>query len=106
MALRHELNDVLLREGGHVGYSMRPSARRQGHATTALTEVLELAGQMGLGRVLVTCEEDNVGSRAVVERVGGVYEDSRTGKRRYWCATSPSLVTPVRPVLPDPDRRA
>jgi predicted acetyltransferase len=34
--------------------------------------------------VLLTCDEDNAGSRATIEKNGGVYEDSRNGKRRYW----------------------
>lgn len=97
VALRHELDDFLLREGGQVGYSVRPSARRQGHATTALREVLEIAGQMGMGRVLITCEEGNVGSRAVIERVGGVYEDSRADMRRYWFDVPEPGVVGVRP---------
>ncbi|NYF98988.1 GNAT family N-acetyltransferase [Janibacter cremeus] len=84
IALRHELNDFLLEQGGHIGYSIRPSARRQGHATTALRQVLELAGELGMERVLLTCDEDNPASRATIEHAGGEYEDSRAGKRRYW----------------------
>jgi len=48
IALRHQLNDFLLREGGHIGYAIRPSARRRGHATTALRQTLELAAEMGM----------------------------------------------------------
>ena len=44
------------------------------------------AKALGLDRVLVTCDEDNDGSRRTIERNGGVYEDSRKGKRRYWIA--------------------
>lgn len=84
IALRHELNDFLLREGGHIGYSISPSARRRGHASAALHQTLELAGEMGLGRVLITCAEDNAGSRTIIEAAGGQYEDSRAGQRRYW----------------------
>lgn len=87
IALRHELSDLLLEQGGHIGYSIRPSARRQGHASTALRQVLELAAEMGLERVLITCDEDNPASRATIEGAGGEYEDSRSGKRRYWVPT-------------------
>jgi predicted acetyltransferase len=38
--------------------------------------------------VLVTCDETNVGSRRTIEKIGGVYEDSRSGKRRYWIDTA------------------
>lgn len=90
VALRHELNDFLLREGGHIGYSIRPSARRQGHGRTALRQTLELAGEMGLDAVLLCCAEDNTPSRAIIEEAGGQYEDSRAGQRRYWVPTLPS----------------
>ena len=49
--------------------------------------MLELAAEMGHERVLVTCDEDNAASRAVIEGAGGAYEDSRVGKRRYWVPT-------------------
>lgn len=84
LAIRHELNDFLLNEGGHIGYSVRPSARRHGHAAKALADALPIAGELGIRRVLLTCDEDNFGSRATIEKNGGVYEDSRNGKRRYW----------------------
>jgi predicted acetyltransferase len=87
LALRHELTDFLLREGGHIGYSVRPSARRRGHAREALRLALPIArNEVGLERVLVTCRESNEGSRRVIEANGGVYEDSRNGTRRYWIA--------------------
>ncbi|MFM9429808.1 GNAT family N-acetyltransferase [Arthrobacter sp. MP_2.3] len=90
LAIRHELNDFLLNEGGHIGYSVRPSARRRGHASKALADALPLAKEFGISRVLITCDEDNLGSRATIEKNGGVYEDSRNGKRRYWADTEQS----------------
>ncbi|MET9916923.1 GNAT family N-acetyltransferase [Streptomyces sp. NPDC006435] len=88
--LRHGLNDFLLDAGGHIGYSIRPSARRRGLATWALGAVLPEARALGLERVLVTCDDDNVGSARSIERNGGVLEDVRTTgagvKRRYWIA--------------------
>ncbi len=84
VSLRHELNDFLLSTGGHIGYSVRPSARRRGLATAALRESLRLARDLGLAQVLVTCVEDNVASRRTIERAGGELEDVRNGMRRYW----------------------
>ncbi|WP_231687191.1 GNAT family N-acetyltransferase [Arthrobacter alpinus] len=66
---------------------MRPSARRRGHASKALNDALPVARELGISRVLVTCDEDNAGSRATIEKNSGVYEDSRNGKRRYWINT-------------------
>lgn len=84
LSLRHELNDHLRREGGHIGYSVRPSARRRGLATQALRQALDRARDLGLDRVLVTCNDDNVPSARTIERNGGVLEDISSGKRRYW----------------------
>ena len=63
---------------------MRPSRRREGHARRALALALAEAKGLGLERVLLTCDEDNDGSRLTIEGNGGAYEDSRKGKRRYW----------------------
>ena len=84
LALRHSLTQWLLDEGGHIGFSVRPARRRQGHARRALALALIEAKELGLERVLLTCDEDNDGSRLTIEGNGGVYEDSRNGKRRYW----------------------
>ncbi len=84
LAIRHELNDYLFNEGGHIGYSVRPSARRKGHATAALAQALPVAKALGISRVLVTCLEGNAGSRGTIEKNRGVYEDTRNGTRRYW----------------------
>ncbi|MFT3900460.1 MAG: GNAT family N-acetyltransferase [Gordonia sp. (in: high G+C Gram-positive bacteria)] len=85
--LRHELNDFLLAEGGHIGYAVRPSARRRGHATRALRLGLAEAAALGIAEVLVTCDDDNTASRRAIEKCGGVLEDVRDGKRRYWIST-------------------
>jgi predicted acetyltransferase len=87
ISLRHELTELLLAWGGHIGYSVRPSARRRGYATDALRQMLPLCAERGLGQVLVTCDEENVASRKVIEANGGRYEDSNEGKRRYWVPT-------------------
>jgi predicted acetyltransferase len=88
ISLRHELNDFLLDAGGHIGYGVRPSARRRGLATWALGETLDRARELGLTRVLVTCEDSNVASARTIEGNGGVLEDVRTTTlgltRRYW----------------------
>jgi predicted acetyltransferase len=82
--LRHRLTDYLLRAGGHIGYDVRSTARRRGHATRMLQGILPLAQNLGIDPVLVICESDNVGSRRVIENRGGVIEDERDGRLRFW----------------------
>lgn len=88
IALRHRLDDFLLRVGGHIGYGIRPTARRRGVATWALGRMLEEARALGLDRVLVACAADNIASARTIERSGGVLEDIRDTElgaaRRYW----------------------
>ncbi len=86
LAIRHRLTPFLLDVGGHIGYSVRPSARRRGVATQALRLALAECRTLGIDPVLVTCDDDNLGSAAVIEANGGVLEDVRDGKRRYWIA--------------------
>lgn len=87
IAIRHRLTAWLLEQGGHIGYDVRPSARRQGHATAMLRAALPIAAGLGIPNALITCDYDNVGSRKVIEACGGVFEDRRADKLRYWLPT-------------------
>jgi predicted acetyltransferase len=87
LAVRHRLNQRLLDRGGHIGYDVRPSARRQGHATAMLAAALPVARSLGIGPALVTCDQGNAGSRRVIEANGGVLEDQRGRELRFWVPT-------------------
>lgn len=87
ISLRHSLTPWLLEVGGHIGYAVRPSARRRGHATSALRLMRAVARDLGIDPALVTCDDDNLGSRKVIEANGGVLEDVRNHKLRYWVPT-------------------
>ena len=87
IAIRHRLTPRLLEMGGHIGYDVRPSARRRGHATEMLRQALGVARDLGIERALITCDVDNIGSRTVIERNGGILEDERSGKLRFWAPT-------------------
>lgn len=88
IGVRHRLTPALLEAGGHIGYDVRPSARRRGHATEMLRQALVVAREVGIDRALITCDEDNLGSRRVIERNGGVLEDQRGRMLRFWVATT------------------
>jgi predicted acetyltransferase len=88
IAIRHRLTPRLRDYGGHIGYDVRPSARRHGHATAMLAAALPVANALGIDPVLITCDEDNVGSRKVIEASGGTLEDQRGIKLRFWLPTS------------------
>lgn len=74
----------LLEQGGHIGYSVRPTNRNRGVAGAALTLGLAEAQALGITPVLLTVREGNLASRRVIERADGSYEDTRNGFRRYW----------------------
>lgn len=69
--LRHWLLPHLEKEGGHIGYDVRPSERRKGYGTALLALTLSKAKELGLSEVLVTCDSDNIGSVRVIENNGG-----------------------------------
>ncbi|MEV0810874.1 GNAT family N-acetyltransferase [Micromonospora sp. NPDC050200] len=92
IAIRHRLTPYLHEAGGHIGYDVRASARRRGHATAMLRAALPVAHRLGIASALLTCDVDNVASRRVIERNGGVLEDERQGNLRFWVPTA--VVTP------------
>lgn len=96
IAVRHRLTERLLRIGGHVGYDVRPTARRQGHATAMLGAVLPYARDLGIDRALLTCDVDNLASRRVIEANGGVLEVDDQGTLRYWISTMNDSRRPKR----------
>jgi predicted acetyltransferase len=92
ISIRHRLTEFLREIGGHIGYDVRRSRRREGHATAMLAAALPLAHALGIDPALITCDTDNVASRRVIEANGGALEDERNGKLRFWV---PTAVSPV-----------
>lgn len=88
VSIRHALTPFLLEVGGHVGYAVAPEHRRRGYATAILRQSVARLAALGVDRVLVTCDDDNHASAAAIERCGGVLEDVRGDKRRYWIDSS------------------
>ncbi|WP_258567031.1 GNAT family N-acetyltransferase [Microbacterium sp. Se5.02b] len=93
IAFRRELNDYLRRFGGHIGYSVIPTRRREGIVREALRLLLRRARAEGYDRVMLTCDDDNSGSIRTIEGAGGelegVIDPSQAGAprvRQYWIA--------------------
>ena len=86
--IRHHLSEGLLRRGGNIGYDVRPSARRRGHATAMLAAALPLAAALGIREARIDCDVDNVASRKVIERNGGVFEREERGSYYFLVPTS------------------
>lgn len=101
VAIRHRLTASLEREGGHLGYVVVPEYRRRGYATTMLRLALPIAREKtGASRILVTCDDGNVGSARTIEKNGGTLENvlpsPESGKaiRRYWIDVTRGPSTP------------
>lgn len=86
--IRHYLNESLLLDGGHIGDGVRPSERRKGIATGMIGLALEECRKLGIRRVLMVCDKDNIGSAKSIRNNGGVLEDEPVvdgiPQQRYW----------------------
>lgn len=88
--IRHKLNEFLLNEGGHIGYSVRPTERNKGYATLMLRLGLQKCRELNLDKVLITCDKLNTASAKVIQKNNGILENkvySQTFSeviQRYW----------------------
>ena len=86
--IRHYLNEGLLLNGGHIGNGVRPSRRREGIATRIIGLALEECRKMGIYRVLMVCDRDNIGSAKSIRSNGGMLENEvavdGVVEQRYW----------------------
>ncbi|ADP39132.1 GNAT family N-acetyltransferase [Gardnerella vaginalis] len=91
--IRHELNSFLINYGGHIGYEIRQSECMKGYGTKMLSMALTYCKEtLNLHKILITCDDDNIGSIRVIENNGGILENKvknslsrgNVTTRRYW----------------------
>ena len=87
--IRHYLNEKLFREGGHIGDGIRPSERRKGYATEMIRLALIECRKLGIAKVLMTCDRDNIASAKSIVKNGGILENEFVNsdgviEQRYW----------------------
>ena len=87
--VRHTLNAFLRAYGGHIGVGVRPSERKKGYGVQILRLALAYARTLPLKQVMVACNRENAGSRAMILACGGrlerefLYEDG-SWVQVYW----------------------
>lgn len=69
--IRLALSDFLREEGGHIGYSVRPTERRKHYATDMLKAGVEVLNTIGINEVLVSCDKENIASSGTILNNGG-----------------------------------
>ena len=87
--IRHYLNESLLKDGGHIGDGIRPSERRKGYGAKIIELALLECKKLGINKVLIVCDKDNIASAKSIIKNGGVLEneiigDNGTVEQRYW----------------------
>lgn len=88
--IRHKLNEVLLKEGGHIGYSVRPTEREKGYGTVMLKLGLERCKELKLDKIFITCDKINLASAKIIQRNNGILENEIYSEtygeiiQRYW----------------------
>jgi predicted acetyltransferase len=86
--IRHYLNDSLLLNGGHIGDGVRPSERRKGIATKMIELALKECKKIGIDKVLMVCDKENIGSAKSIQNNGGILENEviidGIVEQRFW----------------------
>ena len=72
--IRWNLNEKMLQFGGHIGYGIRPTERRKGYNKINLYLGILEARRLGLEKVMLDCDVNNLGSDRTLKALGGKLE--------------------------------
>lgn len=90
IGIRWKQVPILMAFGGLIGYSIRPSQRGKGYASEMLKLALNKFKNTSIDNVLITCKDFNLASKKVIEKNGGIYENTYINNDdgytylRYW----------------------
>lgn len=95
--LRHHIEHPILSTwGGHIGYYVRPTERGKGYGKEMLRQNLINAQKLGIKKVLITCNIDNIASEKTILANGGIFERTITvdneEMKRYWITVDRELL--------------
>lgn len=93
--IRLELNDALRKHGGHIGYGIRPTERRKGYSKINLYLALLRCKEVGIDKVMLSCDQSNLGSDKTIRGLGGILEKVDTSNNKkmniYWIDVNDSI---------------
>lgn len=72
--VRWNLTEAMKQFGGNIGYGIRPTERRKGYNKINLYLGMQEAQNLGLDRVMLDCDVNNLGSDRTLKALGGVLE--------------------------------
>lgn len=72
ISIRYELSEEMRMIYGNIGYGVRPTERKKGYATEMLKFALDVCKRKGIGKVIMGCYKDNIGSSKTIEKNGGI----------------------------------
>ena len=93
ISIREHLTDKLLTFAGHIGYAINPKYWGLGYGKEMLKLALEEHKDLiEEDKILITCDDDNIGSYKIIEANGGILENKVENEedgeifltRRYW----------------------
>lgn len=95
--IRWNLTEKMKHFGGNIGYSIRPTERRKGYNKINLYLGLIESKKLGLDKVMLDCDINNLGSSKTIEALGGKLDrteidpDDGILTKVYWINVDESL---------------